>query len=76
MAYTIVWHEAGISTITFAKTFLSLLGRLEQSGFAQKAVLAKKKYTRVVHRALSWRCHPCNNGIVTIINAQASLPLL
>jgi hypothetical protein len=54
MAYTIVWCHTGISTIAFVQTFLSLLGRLRQSGVAQKADLAKKKSTHksfIMHQA-------------------------
>jgi hypothetical protein len=45
MVYTIVWCHAGISTVAFVQTFLSLLGRSGQSSFAQKANPAKKKST-------------------------------
>jgi hypothetical protein len=38
-------HHAGISTITFVQTFLTLLGRSGRSSFAQKADPAKKKST-------------------------------
>jgi hypothetical protein len=54
MRYTIVWRHAGISTIALVQTFLSLLGRLGQSGFAQKVDPAKKKRTHkpfIMHQA-------------------------
>jgi hypothetical protein len=68
MAYTIVWYYAGISTIAFVKTFLSLFGRPGQSSFAQKANLAKKKSTHklfIVHQA----------GVVALVTLSL-LPLL
>jgi hypothetical protein len=68
MACTIVWCHAGISTIAFVQTFLSLLGRMGQSGFAQKANPAKKKSTHklfIVHQA----------GIVALVTIALS-PLL
>jgi hypothetical protein len=68
MAYTIVWYHAGISKIAFVQTFLSLLGRLVQSSFAQKANPAKKKSTHelfIVHQA----------GVVALV-PMALLPLL
>jgi hypothetical protein len=34
MAYTIAQHFSGIGRNAFIQTFLSLLGRLQQSGFA------------------------------------------
>jgi hypothetical protein len=37
MAYTIAQHCSGIHRNAFIQTFLSLLGRSEQSGLAQKA---------------------------------------
>jgi hypothetical protein len=54
MAYMIVWHHAGISTIVFIQTFFSLLGRSGQSDFSQKADPSKKKSTHesfIVHQA-------------------------
>jgi hypothetical protein len=77
MAYTIVWHHAGISTTTFVQTFLSLLGKLGRSGFAQKADPAKKKILTSCSLCIKLECCcPCNNGPVAIVNAQASLPSL
>jgi hypothetical protein len=67
MAYTIVWCHAGISTIAFIQTFLSLLGRSGKSGFAQKADPAKQKSTHeslIMHQA----------GIVALVT-MALLPL-
>ncbi len=59
------------------QTLLSLLGRLGQSGFAQKNNPTKKKnYTQVVHCASSWHYHPCNYSVVTTVNVPASLQLL
>jgi hypothetical protein len=37
MAYTIAKHPTGVSTNAFIQTFLFLLGRIGQSGLAQKA---------------------------------------
>jgi hypothetical protein len=42
MAYIIAMCHSGICTNAFVQTFLSLLGRLGQSGLAQKANPAKK----------------------------------
>jgi hypothetical protein len=91
MAYMIVWHHAGISTIAFVQTFLSLLGRLGQSSFAQKADPAKKNTHKLfilcqagivalVTMAFllsSMRRHLCHccDSIIAIIDVQVSLPL-
>jgi hypothetical protein len=68
MAYMIVWRHTGISTIAFAQTCLSLLGRLGQSGFAQKANPTKKKST---HKLFIVRLA----GIVALVT-MALLPSL
>jgi hypothetical protein len=89
MAYTIVWCHAGISAIVFVQTLLSLLGRSGQQGFAQKDNTATKYVhtsgTLYVELALlllllplsMYRslCH-CHDGIIAIVGAQASPPLL
>ncbi len=75
MVYTIVWHHAGNSTIAFSRPSFPCWEGWDK-GFCSKSQSSQeKKYTWVVHHASSWCCHPCNNGIVTIDDAQVSLPL-
>jgi hypothetical protein len=56
MVYPIAQRCSGIGKNAFFQSFLSLLGRLGQSGFALKTNLAEIiLYTGVLHCASSWQ---------------------